>query len=289
DPADVVELGVSALRRPDFAFFGVGPDSRESDLSRYGSDRLEARASVNKHWWRLSAVRGAITARQVEFHRGSLGGDRVLDDSVAQGFPPPAGYLDGYSIVKSELSFSVDSREPRPASGSGARLELHGSHSADLRGRGAWVGYGGSAGAFLDVNGRSRVLSLSGIVHFVDPLDKKEIPFTELAALGGFGPMRGFYPGRLLGDSAVVAELAYHWPIWIWLDGSMRLEVGNVFFQHLEGFDLKNLRLSGAIGVESAGLTDNPLEVLIGFGTETIDTGTKIDSFRLFVGTHRGF
>ena len=38
-----------------------------------------------------------------------------------------------------------------------------------------------------------------------------------------------------------------------------------------------------------AGTINNPLEVLIGFGTERITDGTNIDSFRLFVGTHRGF
>jgi hypothetical protein len=289
DPADVIQLGVSGSRRPDYAYFGLGPDSRQENLARYGSSRLEARASVDKRWWRLSTVHAAITGRQVDFHRGSFGSHLVLDDAIAQGVPPPPGYVDGYILAKTELSVSVDSRQPRPASGSGSRVEIHGAHSADFRGRGTWISYGGSAGVFLDVNGRSRVLSLSGGVHFVDPLDEKEVPFTELAALGGFGPMRGLYPGRLLGQSAFVGELAYRWPIWIWLDGSMRFEMGNVFYEHLDGLELKNLRISAAIGVESAGFSDNPLEVLIGFGTETFAAGTKIDSFRLFVGTHRGF
>jgi outer membrane protein assembly factor BamA len=164
----------------------------------------------------------------------------------------------------------VADRLERPASGSGARLELRGSHSAEFRGRGSWISYGGTAGVFLDVNGRSRVLSLSGAVQFTEGIDNTEVPFTELIALGGFGPMRGFYPGRLLGQSAFVSELAYRWPIWIWLDGSMRFEMGNVFSEHLEGLSFRNLRISGAIGVESAGVADNPLEVLIGFGTERI-------------------
>jgi hypothetical protein len=288
DPGDVVQLEVSALRRPDYAFFGTGPDSRQGDLTRYGSDRLEARASIDKRWWRLSAVRGAVTARRVEFHRGSLGSDAVLDDRIAAGLPAPPGYRDPYTLVKSDLSLSLDSRMPRPASGSGGRLEIHGAHSADVDGQRGWVSYGGTAGGFLDVSGRSRVLSLSGTVHFVDRLDKNEIPFTELVSLGGFGPMRGFFPGRLVGRSAIVGELAYRWPIWIWLDGSMRFEVGNVFDGHLDGFELRRLRLSAAIGVESSGFSDNPLEVVLGFGSETFVSGAKIDSFRLFVGTHRG-
>lgn len=288
DPVDVIALSVSGLRRPDFAYFGIGTEANDP-RSRYGSDRLEARVSVDKRFWRLSTIRVGTTARQVEFHRGSFRNDPALDDEIARGAPAPPGYRDGYVMAKSDVSISLDSRLPRPASGSGARLELHGAHSADFRGNGSWVSYGGTAGVFLDVNGRSRVLSLSGGAHFVDRVGQTEIPFTELAALGGFGPMRGFYPGRLLGQSAFVGELAYRWPIWIWLDGSMRFEMGNVFGEHLEGLTFRNLRISAAIGVESAGLSDNPLEVLVGFGTERIAEGTKVDSFRLFVGTHRGF
>ncbi|HMI83329.1 MAG TPA: hypothetical protein VK550_04500, partial [Polyangiaceae bacterium] len=100
DPTDVIQFSISGLRRPDYAFFGVGPDSRQGSLMRYGSDRLEARASLDKHWWRLSNIHVATTARQVEFHRGSLASDRVLDDEIARGAPPPPGYGDGYALVK---------------------------------------------------------------------------------------------------------------------------------------------------------------------------------------------
>ena len=289
DPADVVKVDVSALRRPDYAYFGLGPQSRQSDLWRYGSDRLEARASFDKKLWRLSTAHAGMTVRSVDFHRGSFGRDPLLLDAVSSGaVEAPPGFRTGYTMVKSELGVSFDARRARPLPGSGARVEVHGAHSADVRSHGGWITYGASAGAFLDVNGRSRVLSASLGAHFVDPLGNATVPFTELAQLGGFGPMRGFYPGRLAGRSAVVGELAYRWPIWIWLDGSMRFEVGNVFDAHLRGFDVALLRMSGAIGVESAG-ADNPLEILFGFGSETFASGAQIDSFRLVVGTHRGF
>jgi hypothetical protein len=290
ESADVISLGVSALRRPDYAFFGIGPTSRQDDLMRYGSDRLEARATIDRRVYRLSTIHAGVTARTVEFHRGSLDEDAVLDDVLARGaVAPPPGYSSGYTIVRSDVSLSFDNRESRRSPRSGVRIEAHGSHSADLGAHNGFVGYGGSAAVYLDVTGRSRVLSLSGTVHFVDPLGRGEIPFTELATLGGFGDMRGFYPGRLAGRSAAVGELAYHWPIWVWLDGSMRLEVGNVFGEHLRDFDPGLLRMSAAIGVESAGLSDSPLEVVLGFGSETFESGAKIDSFRLFVGTHHGF
>ena len=69
----------------------------------------------------------------------------------------------------------------------------------------------------------------------------------------------------------------------------MHLEIGNVFGGHLQGFGLEKLRWSGSIGVESAGATENPLELMVGAGSETFESGGNIDSFRLVVGTTHGF
>jgi hypothetical protein len=131
-------------------------------------------------------------------------------------------------------------------------------------------------------------VSLSCAALFADPLADRPVPFTELVALGGSGPMRGFSPARLLDRSAAVATLHYRWPIWVWLDGSIQLAVGNVFGPHLAGLRPALLRFSGAIGVES-GLTDNSLEFLVGLGSETFEHGGQITSIRFVVGTNNGF
>src|SRR5690606_7348280 len=115
------------------------------------------------------------------------------------------------------------------------------------------------------------------------------VPFPELVTLGGQEPMRGLYPGRLYDRSAVVARLGYRWPIWIWLDGAIRMEVGNVFGQRLEGFRWERLRWSGAIGVESVGTPDNSFQFLVGLGSETFESGGTLNSFRVAVGTTSGF
>ena len=101
--------------------------------------------------------------------------------------------------------------------------------------------------------------------------------------------MRGFVPGRLIGRSATAATLHYHWPVWVWLDGSIQLSIGNVFDKHLENFAFKLLRFSGAIGVQSTGSRDSALEILFGIGTETFEHGAQITSFRLVFGSHYGF
>src|SRR5213075_2789815 len=107
--------------------------------------------------------------------------------------------------------------------------------------------YGATAGVFYDVGGSGRVFSLSASTELADPLGSHQVPFTELAALGGANKMPGFREGRLLGRSSAVATLRYSWPIWMWLDGSMQAAVGNVFGEHLDRASLERSRFSGAI------------------------------------------
>jgi hypothetical protein len=62
-----------------------------------------------------------------------------------------------------------------------------------------------------------------------------------------------------------------------------------VFGEHLDGFRLGRMRWSGALGVESNGAPDSVFQFLIGMGSETFESGGKIDSFRLAVGATHGF
>jgi hypothetical protein len=86
DPADVITIGGSALRRPDYAFYGIGMDSGSS-RARYGSDRFEGRVSVDKRWWR-STIQAGTTA-PIDFFRGKFGDGVTVEDLIAgHGLPP---------------------------------------------------------------------------------------------------------------------------------------------------------------------------------------------------------
>ena len=290
DPDNLFAIEGAAVHRPDYTFFGLGPDSSKDDEVRYGKDTLEARVRLDKGLWRRSGYRAELGLRDVDFFRGGLRDNRVLDQAIADGsLPSPPGYDRGYTIARSGFVFQLDNRLDRPAPGSGVRVRAGAAHSANVRQRGSFVTYGGSISGFLDLNDLQRVVSLTAMTRMVDPIEDSEVPFTELVTLGGTEPMRGFFPGRLTDRSAAVVDLAYHWPIWIWLDGAMHFEVGNVFGEHLEGYELEKLRWSGSIGIESAGVVDNPLQIMVGFGSETFESGGKVDSFRFVLGTTNGF
>lgn len=280
-------LEASGMSRPDYMYFGLGPDTRKGDLLRYGQDRLQGRVALEQRPTTATLLRSEVALRSVEFRPGGFSDDARLSDAVAAGLTPPPGYTRGYTLVRSELTATYDERKLKGRAG-GMFGGVRGSLDSELRTQQSFVTYGAKVGGFVDVNGRGRVVSLAATTRFADPLDGGEIPFTELVTLGGLEPMRGFYAGRLADRSAAVAELAYRWPIWIWLNGSMRAEVGNVFGEHLEGFDAGKLRWSGTIGVESTNPAETGFELLFGVGSETFESGGKVDSIRFVIGTTNG-
>jgi hypothetical protein len=287
---DVIALEGRGQQRPDYTFYGLGSDTRESAQVRFGMGELEAKTYVRKHFWRRSTVYAEVDLKSVDFTRGGLADDPLLADAVNSGsVPPPPGYERGYTILQTSLGATVDNRPTHARPGSGFRVAAGASHAGELRTRTSYVRYGGSLQGFWDVNGRARVLSLGAGARFTDPLDRGEVPFTEQVTLGGEEPMRGFYEYRLIDRSAMVVDLGYRWPIWMWLDGTLHAEVGNVFGAHLSGFSPGKLRFSGAIGVEDTNPGDNRTQFLIGFGSETFESGGKVDSFRFLFGTTYGF
>ncbi|HSO32641.1 MAG TPA: BamA/TamA family outer membrane protein [Labilithrix sp.] len=285
------DLRLEGVHRPDLVFHGLGPNSRQFDRSRYGIDKLQARPVFETTWWKGSRITVEGGVRYVDFRDDACCGDPSVQQRIDDGkFKAPPDFLEGYTAAFQRGELTVDTRDPRPASQTGLRLELESELGSNVR-RSAdnWFRYGGSFGGFLDLKS-NRTVSLAVTTLFVDPLSSGGvIPFTEQIVLGGSGPMRGYLYGRLVDRSAAIATLKYRWPIWVYLDGSIQGAVGNVFGPQLEDFKTKLLRVSSAVGVESVGTADHTFEILVGFGTETIDSGANVNSVRLLFGTNRGF
>ncbi|HEY2517218.1 MAG TPA: hypothetical protein VGI39_40375 [Polyangiaceae bacterium] len=281
----------TGVRRPDKVFYGLGARSLESSQSRYGQDLLDARALLGLPMGHAARIDAGVGMRSVSIYHGHFGDDKSVEEQAAAGvYALPYGFGRGYTAEYNQLRLTLDSR-PHPPGGSGVRLELDGLQGSDVRRDPAsgWVQYGGNAGVFYDIGDYGRVIELYATARFADPLGPNPVPFTELVQLGGDYEMRGFYPGRLFGQSAAVATFRYRWPIAIWLDGSIHASVGNVFEEHLRDFDTKLLRFSGTLGISSRNSADGSIEALVGFGTETFEHGGQIDSIRILVGTNRGF
>ena len=152
----------------------------------------------------------------------------------------------------------------------------------------SWIVYGAGVRGFLDVSGYNHTFSLGAITIFSDGL-RGEVPFTELPAISGNGPMPGFVGRVLAGDSAAALNLQFTWPIWLRLDGKVHFAVGNVFDGHLSNFAFEDLRMAFGGGIQAHGAEKTYFEFMVGGGTGTFAQGPKVTSVRILFGVSRDY
>jgi hypothetical protein len=303
------------VRRPDWIYAGLGPESRDRDIGRYSRRDLKATFRHDAALWRSSTFVAEVGLYDAAYDidRACCSDPSVQSRVDSGAIAEPTGHEQGFLVVSVGMMGALDTRLPRnlvearPGSdfsapaGDGVRVEVNGRQlsgfgkervmAATGSERYQWIDYGASVAGFVDLTGEQRVLGLTLFTEFADPVhDSGSIPFDQLVSLGGPRKMRGFLQGRLRDLSATVATLEYRWPVWVWLDGSLHYAVGNVFGEHLSGWEARRLRSSFGIGVQSnVPARGAPFQLLLALGTRTFEESAAIDSVRIAVGSTHGF
>jgi hypothetical protein len=315
--ADRFDLGPGQLTatasydmRPDNVFYGIG-DGVDQERARYESRVARGDLIWRVPWFRSSYARFGLDLREAELDGGAgCCGEPSVDERVQSGaYVLPGGMDQVYDLTGQAVEVVVDTRHPRfpeglelgsdfvapPGTGIRAAVRVAAVEllSQSLAPRealaDAWFRYGAALGAHYDLTGYQRAISATVAVDFVNPAGDGEVPLTDLVTLGGERPLRGFLANRLVDRSAAVLRLEYRWPIAVWFDGTFQYEMGNVFGQGLEGFDVSDFRSSYGFGLSAIGAPDHPFQVLIAVGTERFSDGGTPDSFRFVFGSTAGF
>lgn len=286
-------LSAEFVRRRDNPFFGTGPFSDTSDWTRFGAQTFDIAPTYRRDLWRTSRIETTAGVRGLDFFEGSCCDDPALDVAIARGeLNVPNGYHRSYYGGYQRFSAALDTRRPRPAHGSGVRVEAHEETMFDLadhpgEAHRSWIKWGGSIGGAVDLTGHQRVLGLTVRTELADPI-QGEVPFTDLASLGGDDVMPGFIRNRMIDRSSLAATLQYTWPVWVYLDGVLTASMGNVWGEHLKDFKVQDSRLAAGVGVRSNGNRDSGFELLVGAGSDPLSEGFGVTSFRFLLGSHHG-
>lgn len=294
DRGTIIQARVEALTRPDHLYMGTGTEIESDEVARYGARQIEGELAFAMRPWRSSHLRVEIGVRGYDFYDTSWidadEGELTVGDAVRQGaFGLPPGW-EGYVAYRQRLEGSIDTRNPRPANGTGVRLEAYVEQGLDLaspRDR-RWLSYGALAGAFWDIS-HGRTLGLWGGIELARALGAEPVPFTELPDLAARGRMIGFRRGWLRGESTAFATLEYRFPIWVSIDGFLNAAVGGAFDAEFAGFDAGLLRMSYALGLRTVGDPDQAFTVQVGFGTDTFERGAEPAVVRITAGMQEGF
>lgn len=266
----VLSLFGVITRRDDAIFHGFGPRSSPSDRTRFGYDRVEGGFGFVSALGPGSSFHAALGVR----------GTRFAD-------PAEIATRD-YALTFQGASLTLDTSDGSRPAATGIRVAVDGEHDLEVeRNHSArYVRWGGEATFSLDLTGKRRVLSLGIAARFVDSIAGEAPPVTEQVVLGGDRHLRGFLYGRLVGQSAAMIDLAYEWPIWVFLDGVLVAELGDVFGKHLDGLAPRLFRSSYTLGIRAT-VTDATIELLGGLGTEPIADGLRVSSGRLLLAITR--
>lgn len=322
-----LSLGYRFLNRADQFFFGLGGDVDEVFESRFAIRQNVGHVTLRAEGWRDSSFSVSTRLDQAAYgdleaiqgRRGLGPSIRERQEQLAQdpdgpqltlppAFPDPddPDGVRGYAIHGTELRFVLDSHRPRqeleelpdpelwgPAARGRLDFRIDGLASLNysLRGGAAeqlWVEYGGALTGYVDVSGIDHVLALSVSARVAEALNG-EVPFTLLPDLGGTGPLPGFRPRFLVGESLAALSLEYTWPIWILLRGNLQVAVGNAYDGRFTNFTLGNLRMNFDMGIQFEEYDRVAFKILFGLGTSTFDDGFDLQGFRFFLGGTRYF
>lgn len=299
------QIEVDGLARADYLHYGVGWSAPHSNESTFEQRSVGGGARVHVEPVKGSFVESWLLARGHLFSDGECAPERRGGRSHCEDLPlltgvetglfeRPAGF-DGYATLKVGARGVIDTRRPRPLPGSGFGVDGRVELATDVMTPGSWLQAGGSIGGWIDLTGARRVLGLTLDARVIEPFGDYRVPFTELIGAGRTDSVpeddliRGFAPGRLLGESSVVATLEYSWPIWSFIDATMQAQVGNVFARNFEDFDFERLRFSFVGGFRSPNHRDHALNLLVGFGTSPFVMGGEPDTLRFLIGGTTGF
>jgi hypothetical protein len=267
-----VFLRAQYRQRPDGLFYGLGGETRSEDKTVFELRSPELAAGLDRQVGDVLRLQLEALFRAPRFE----GSDAMSTPSLTSRFggagqpPLPAGF-DGYQVLMGRAGATLDSRAGRPT-GSGVRLAADVGYAVDPGASATrWIDWGGAAAGLVDFTGRGHQLGTEIVARLVEKQGSDDVPFTELVALGGRQLMRGFLPGRLRGDSALVWLLYYQQPIAGLLQAQLFLDLGNVFPGRLRELDPTNLYGDYGLRLETTFSREASIALLAGFGTTRVD------------------
>lgn len=265
--------------RPDRAFYGLG--SRSSLPTKFSLTRSEgflfAGFEPGPHL-RLEVSQG---------FRGDLtgSGDRP---SIESHFD--TSRIPGFGEVRLAMvmiDLTLDSRD-FPEESEGVRLAFDGTFGRDVSVvERSFLSAEADAEGALEISRPDRVLAARIYAMDTQPLGKEEVPFMQLATLG-WDRHHGFVLGRFRGESALMAQLQYRYPIAYFIDAQWTASVGNVFSQHFGDFDPAALTASFGVGLRTRRSGMPPMQLTFAVGTTRFDEPFRLDAVRVYFGKPLG-
>ncbi len=246
--------------RPGESFYGIGPHSSAGDGTAFKMEQTSLETLWGYNPQPTIKSEFVFGYDNVNITNGRNHGKAVIDDYFRNRGIVNIPGLSGDELINLGLRFDHDTRNHKDDSTSGGRQKVgfgyhEGLQSSDAR----YFKYNAEASQYLSLGSERRVLALHGYGEHNANLPDHNVPFHQMARLGGFGDqpalshtLRGYDDNRFFDRSALLFNLEYRYRIWEYremkADTVIFLDEGQVF-SRLSKFQIQNFRESYGIGL----------------------------------------
>jgi outer membrane protein assembly factor BamA len=202
-------LGVRHRFLSDEPFFGVGQDAREADESNFALEQTSGEIGVSIR----PRTRLLVDASVRYDHDDVAPGRDPKSPSTTVTAPALAGVTARPNLVRLRLGVERDGRDHPGRPTGGTTFECAASWVDATRDDAfGFVRFEADASRYVHLF-HGRTLRVRAAASVAEPLRARDIPFYELAELGGRESLRGFERGRFRDQGALLGSLEYRYPI----------------------------------------------------------------------------
>jgi hypothetical protein len=239
------------LRYRDFTredFFGLGPDTPESDRTNYRLKQSDLDGVVHWQWLPALALIGRAGILQAGIGPGRDGDvasiEEVFDDAGAPGLAAQPDF--GFYVATVDLDLRDVPLNPHRGLAAAVSFERYlergGGDAFDFS---RWTF---EAAGYVPLFSPQRVLALRGFVSTAEADDGARVPFFLMHTLGGSRSLRGLHGLRYRDAHVLNLQAEYRWEANRWLETALFADYGKAVAERSQ-LDLDGLHASYGFGV----------------------------------------
>lgn len=270
DTSFYAKMDLQYLYRPREHFYGIGPTTSAGDGAVYGYEETSVGPIAGYQLEDDLSLDYKFQYRNINISEGREAGRLQARDLVNPG-TLSGSY--GDRLLTQEWSITHDTRNHKGNSDRGGLQNFSLSYNEGLGGSNAsYLKYQSEISQYFKLKSERRVLAVRFFGEHNSELGGGEVPYYQLAKLGGYGrqnffsnTLRGYDDNRFTDASAALLNVEYRYNIWHYRDFKLDTvafwDEGQVF-DRLGSFKLDNFHysLGGGFRVSIAELTVLTLE-----------------------------
>ncbi len=253
---------------PQEKFYGIGPDTKRSEVSGYDREFSIASAGVEIPLAKAWSLFGLVHYEHNNIYQNS--GDDYPSLQTVYSDAALTGLDTRVKIAQYQGGIAIDTRNRLGNPTSGSEIILSGSYFDDVGEDdfNFWKAQG-DVRQYLHL-GHNRVLSVRLALEVSEPLGNGQIPFYYLSELGEVETIRGYDRGRFRDEDMALASLEYNIPLWYRIDSFLFVDAGQVAKDIGKEFSREQVRFGFGGGIKVRDSKDVIAILQVGIGRETV-------------------